>query len=855
MKLQQLTILIFLLIVFSSKAQNFEWAKVIGSENYIYGSSIKVDNVGNIYSSGTFSDTVDFDPGLDTFSIAATGYNDSYIQKLDPSGNLLWIKSLSGTSNVDINSMVLDDFGNVYCVGSFTDTVDFDPGIGVLDLYSAGYMDYFIQKLDSMGNLLWVKTFGSVGGESGTSIALDSSGNVYITGYFTWTVDFDPSIGVINLTADSYGYYDIFMQKLDSSGNLLWAKSCGGAYDDVPVSMSVDYMGNIYSTGRFKGITDFDPGPSAFNVTSQSSGDIYVHKMDSLGNLIWVRNFGGGSFENSSQIFSDLQGNVYTVGNFESFVDFDPGVGSYWSSPLGPGGSDIFVQKLNSTGDFMWAKTFGGVEPQETASSVSVDIQGNIYTTGYFRGSVDFDPGAGTNVHSSGTSVQNTFIQKLDSLGNFIWAKSFLDSSGSFGKSITVDPLGNIFTLGIFNQSIDFDPVSGTIDFVSPNGGISLFIHKMSQCLQNSEIDYKTGCDSLTWIDGNTYYSSTNSPTFILQNSGGCDSIVTLNLTILNSSTGAESQIACDLFTWPINGQTYTTSGQYSDTIPNAAGCDSIITLDLTIIPSLPLIIENSFSMPSDANNCLGETAIDLSGNAPFELDFDNGSQVVTSNGYSLVTNLCPGVHDLHVTDNCGDTLSTTIVIPVDSNYVFNNPFIDSLAQDSLGVTLTNCDIYYAGIDTAYIDSIWATGNTVNVIWNIVDSNGSNLDTTSYILNNGNGVYWLQLSVFCPFKSVGEYFTVTEAIYFNNGHVSTAGLTDFENKLFEIYPNPTNDQVHINFSGSNAELTVYDAQGKMVLKDQIQNQEIISLQNFERGVYLFEFNNSNGRSVQRVVKQ
>ena len=362
-------------------------------------------------------------------------------------------------------------------------------------------------------------------------------------------------------------------------------------------------------------------------------------------------------------------------------------------------------------------------------------------------------------------------------------------------------------------------------------------------------------CDSYTWLINGQTYTISGQYMDTIPNAAGCDSIVILNLTILNSTSATETQTACDSYTWPINNQTYTISGQYTDTIPNTAGCDSIITLDLTIIPSLPLTIESSFSIPSDANSCVGEIAIDLSGNAPFELDFDNGSQIINSSGYSLVTGLCAGIHDLHVTDNCGDTLSTTIVIPVDSNYVFNNPFIDSLAQDSLGVTMTNCDIYYAGIDTAYIDSIWATGNTVNVIWNIVDSNGSNFDTTSYVLNNGNGIYWLQLSAFCPFKSVGEYFTVTEAVYFNNGSVSTAGLADIGKNFFAIYPNPTNDQVHISFSGPDAELTVYDVQGKMVLKDQIQNQEIISLQNFERGVYLFDFKNSQGHFVQRVIKQ
>ncbi len=453
------------------------------------------------------------------------------------------------------------------------------------------------------------------------------------------------------------------------------------------------------------------------------------------------------------------------------------------------------------------------------------------------------------------TANGNTYTisgQYIDTIPNSVGCDSIITYNLTILESTT-----NVITIDV-------------CDYYSLNGQIYSSSGIYTQILTNS-----AGCDSIITLDLNVNnstnaLSATTCTNYMLNgqiyiasgqyidtipNALGCDSIIILNLTILQPSFSSETQVACGFYIWPIDGQTYASSGQYVDTIPNAAGCDSIITLDLTIVPSLPSVVENTFSMPSDANSCVGEVAITVSGNADFELDIDNGSQVVTSSGYSLITNLCPGIHDLHVSDNCGDTLTTQFVIPVDSNYVFNNPFIDSLAIDSLGVTVTNCDIYYAGIDTAYIDSIWANGNTVNVIWNIVDSNGSNFDTTSYVLNNGNGVYWLQLSVFCPNKSVGEYFAVTEAVYFNNGSVSTAGLTDYKQALFEVYPNPTSSQVRINFSGSDAELTVYDLQGKVVLKDNIQNQETISLENFERGVYLFNFKSAQGQSVQRVVKQ
>lgn len=261
----------------------------------------------------------------------------------------------------------------------------------------------------------------------------------------------------------------------------------------------------------------------------------------------------------------------------------------------------------------------------------------------------------------------------------------------------------------------------------------------------------------------------------------------------------------------------------------------------------------NAFVLPSEVNSCTGTLNIEFDNLGTYTLSINSG-QPTEVTGMVNFTDYCSGIYDLSISDACGNNYNTYFIIPSDSSYIYINPFQDSIALDSLGHILENCEILYSQIDTAYIDSIWANGNTVNVIWNIIDSNGSNFDTTSYVLNNGNGVYWLQMSVFCPFKSANEYFTVTEAVYFNNGSVSTVGLADIGKNLFQSYPNPTNDQVHISFSGPDAELTVYDAQGKMVLKDRIQNQEIISLQNFERGVYLFDFKNSDGHTVQRVVK-
>jgi len=141
--------------------------------------------------------------------------------------NLAWAKSMGGTSADMGHSIIVDDWGNIYSTGFFDNTVDFDPGIGTHYLTAIGGHDIYIQKLDSSGALLWVKSFGGNLDDIGWSIALDNLGNIYSTGSFNSTVDFDPGPGNSFLTTTAMSQ-DVYIQKLDSNGNFIWAKSMGG---------------------------------------------------------------------------------------------------------------------------------------------------------------------------------------------------------------------------------------------------------------------------------------------------------------------------------------------------------------------------------------------------------------------------------------------------------------------------------------------------------------------------------------------------------------------------------------------------------------------------------------------------
>ncbi|WP_341900675.1 T9SS type A sorting domain-containing protein [Fluviicola taffensis] len=262
----------------------------------------------------------------------------------------------------------------------------------------------------------------------------------------------------------------------------------------------------------------------------------------------------------------------------------------------------------------------------------------------------------------------------------------------------------------------------------------------------------------------------------------------------------------------------------------------------------------NVFTVPSELDSCNGTAYFSVTGIPDFTFDIGNGSPVISS-GYAVFDSICPGIYSVVVTDGNGDTLSSTFVVPSDSTYILVDPFdTNDIIADTVTIVIENCDLDYPSIDTVYIDSYSVfSGNSVLINWAVVDVNGITIIPTLLEIPLGNN--YLQLELYCPNKSLSKYFVVTIGVNYDGNRISTLGINKKGVDLFEIYPNPTNDQVHINFSGSDAELTVYDVQGKVVLKDQIQNSGIVSLQNFERGVYLFDFKNSQGHSVQRVVKQ
>jgi len=481
--MKKLILLLSCLLTGISNAQPaYAWAKGMGGPNDEQGLSIAVDAIGNVYTMGYFEGVADFDPGAGTYTLSSVaGSRDIYVSKLDPNGNFIWAKGFGSDQNEQGEEIAVDATGNVFVAGYFLDTVDFDPGVGTFSIATINAVDAFVSKLDPSGNFVWAKIFGGTNNQYARSLTVDAAGNVYTTGVFAQTVDFDPGPGTYTLNAGLGSTTSVFISKLDGAGNFVMAKKLGGNNSAVAYSIKLDAAGNIYTTGNFGGTVDFDPNLAVYNYTAVGSSDCFVSKLDGLGNFIWASQLGGSGYSIGESIAIDATGNVHIAGSFSGVGDFDPSVSAYTYTASGFGTTDPFLWKLDVSGNLTWAVHLLGLAGgDDTGKSIGLDNSGNVYSTGRFVNSMDFDPGPGTFSLSSGSSFSNVYISKLNSSGNFVWAGQVGGTSTDEGHALALDAAASIYLTGSFANTADFDPGVSVANLTAP-GTYNSFILKLAQ--------------------------------------------------------------------------------------------------------------------------------------------------------------------------------------------------------------------------------------------------------------------------------------------------------------------------------------------------------------------------------------
>lgn len=302
------------------KFGEFVWAKSIGG----VGRNATLNLTGGVYVSGEFSGTKDFNPGAGVFNLTSGGRLDIFVLSLNADGEFVRAIRFGNSGDNFAPSLYCDGAGNLLISGSFSSTIDFDPGIGDSSLTSAGDDDFFILKLSSVGNFLWVKGFGSLGLDMSQAIVADSIGNVFVGGAFTGTVDFDPGPSSFPLSAAGNSLtVDAFVLKIAASGEFIWAQRFGAVGNDYGRSIAVDSNGAIYLAGDVGGAIDFDSSEAVTRLVPRGGHDAFVVKLDSDGAFAWARLVGGAGDEHGSSVSVDSNRRLNLVGRFVGEVDFD----------------------------------------------------------------------------------------------------------------------------------------------------------------------------------------------------------------------------------------------------------------------------------------------------------------------------------------------------------------------------------------------------------------------------------------------------------------------------------------------------------------------------------------------------
>ncbi len=325
---------------------------------------------GDLFVIGEFEDTVDFDPGADTDDHSSNGDDDVFISKFNSDGDHIWTKTFGGINSDRGYRIAGDSNGNIYAVGYYSDTVDFDPEVGVDEHTSAGGDDGYITKFDADGTHQWVKLFEGLGDVFLEGVSADANDDIYVATTFNGATNFD-SDG--DETHDDNGGDDVALSKFNSDGDHIWTKTFGGALDDSVDNIKIDVQGNLYVVGTFQGTVDFDPNAGTVNRTSEGDDDAYLARFTGDGELVWVYKVGGDGEEDSNAIEIDDAGRVYWGGRYESDdVDFDTGGGEdIASSAFGFDGFMSIYTENGAYHDTIFIDGGGGDEEVYTVAAES----------------------------------------------------------------------------------------------------------------------------------------------------------------------------------------------------------------------------------------------------------------------------------------------------------------------------------------------------------------------------------------------------------------------------------------------------------------------------------------------------
>jgi hypothetical protein len=720
----------------NASGASLAWSTFLGGGSSDYGYGIEVDGAGNVYVAG-YTNSTTF-PIVGGFDSVAGSTPDGFVAKLNPTGTgLVWSSYLGGNATDYVNGIAVDGSGNVYVTG-YTYSSDF-PTLGGFDTLLGGTPDAFVTMVNASGaSIAWSTYLGGLSTDVGNAIAVDGSGNAYVTGYTTST-DFPTTLGAFDLSISGT---DGFVTKIGSGGGLVWSTFLGGSSSDYGTGIAVDSASQVTVCGYTFSST-FPTTPGAYDISWAGSYDAFVTRLPANGSaLAWSTFVGGVNSDYARALAIDASGNAYVTGN--TFSTDYPAAGGF-DTALG-GSIDAFVTKVNSAGSGLgWSSYLGGTSTygSDVAYALSVDGSGNAYLTGNTNSS-DFPVTVGA--FDTTLALSDVFVTRVNAGGTIAWSTFVGGLSDEYGRAIQTDASGNVYVTG-YTYSSDF-PVSSGFDTVAgslPDG----FVLKLnpagsalvwSSFLGGNSSDYPQalaidGAENV-YVGGYTY--STDFPT-----AGGFDTVIQYTDGFVTKINASGASLAWSSYLGgsidydyvygvavDASGNVYATGYTYASDFPTTPGA-----FDTTWNGSYDAFVTkvNATGSSLGYSTFLGGTSSDYG----YAIAVDGaGSAYVSGQTFSSGFPTTPGAYDTSY--NSADAFVTKLN-PTGSGLVWST-FLGGASTDyayALGIDAAN-NVYVTGytysFDFPMVGAFDSTfGGVFDAFVTKIASSGAALAWSSYL--------------------------------------------------------------------------------------------------------------------------
>lgn len=854
---------------------NYQWAKHIpnSSGQNFYGIKTAADTSGNFILTSQYTGNIDLDPSAAVVNLNGSS-NDRFIAKYSNTGALLWYLNFGSTSLLALQDLQTDAAGNIFMMGDYQGTFDFDPTAATFNMTSAGSHDVFIIKLSPAGNFLWAKSVGGADWDVAYSITTDNGGNLYCTGGFSVSIDCDPGPAVYNVT----GYNDIFMMKLSPAGNFIWAKAFGGSGADISSRIKLDTYGNIFIQGTYWQMADMDPSSAVNTLSTAGNGQIFLAKYDNNGNYLWAANGYMGTLE------IDNLNNLYFYGGINNGtgsnmmdMDYSPTVTAYINLNAG-----FYISKYDEYGNYLWAKAFNrriGTNSGFGLNALKIDNNGEIYIAGGMNDTQDFDPSSTVaNIQSYGTDA---FIAKYNNQCDYLVATHIGNTNGISATSLYLDKQKNIFISGGFGYTADFDPSSAVANITTTNI-YNLYMAKYGTCSSqlNIAVSSATVC------------------------AGSSASLTATGVSTYSWSTGATTS---SITVMPTTSSGYTVNGT------DAANCSYTQTIALNVSQSCQDVWPGDANSDGVADNFdVLELGLHFSQSGPVRATTSNSWQSYYANNWAgTISN---GKNVNHSDCNGDGTINSNDTLAIFSNYGLTHAFKPteptavnpqlSIVPDQNLVAKGNWGTasVFLGESSAPVSNVNGLGFTVTFDQSVLDANSFYIEYPSSFINAANQ----NLDFSKPDFSNGKLYTATTHTLTNqvsgNGKiavlhykissalsadgilnlgivqakksdaagaltaltvgtatvalvVSPVGLDELnvENSM-ALYPNPAMNSATIQSNSLLQKVEVLSLTGQIILSETASGaQHQLDLRNVTNGVYLVTIYSTDQKVVRKKL--